>query len=528
MKFAVVFSLALLSGISASPSIYPHVSTQKFQERISDRKMHPAPDHSLYSKAANAKDINPEELTSDYWLNNAKAFVDEQLKKMPNKNKAKNIIMFLGDGMSHPSIAAARVYMGGEEKKLSFEDFPHTASSKTYCVDRQVADSACTATAYLQGIKANYATMGVTAEVLRSDCVESMNKEKHTYSIAAWAMAEGKDAGFVTTTRITHASPGGVYANIADRDWENNEMVEQDCEDSDLVDDIAEQLVYGEVANKLKVMMGGGSRAFYNTTETSHGKPGHRTDGKDLVKEWMDADSKRVFVNDRKGLMALSADVPQVMGLFNSDHIEYNLDIQRDDLQEVMPSLTDMTLKAIEILSKSDNGYFLFSEGGRIDHGHHKNEAKYAIDEAAEFSKAIEATLKVVDLNETLIVVTADHGHVMTLAGYAARHNDIFGFGGNGDDNMPYMTMSYANGLGFYGHKTDAGRVDPSTIDRSANDFRFPTTLPVDSESHGGEDVGIWAIGPWSHLFQGTMEQHAIPHIMAYAACIGDGLRMCD
>lgn len=90
------------------------------------------------------------------------------------------------------------------------------------------------------------------------------------------------------------------------------------------------------------------------------------------------------------------------------------------------------------------------------------------------------------------------------------------------------MTMSYANGLGFYVHKTDEGRVDASKIDRTANGFRFPTTLPVDSESHGGEDVGIWAVGPWAHLFQGTMEQHAIPHIMAYAACIGDGLKMCD
>lgn len=419
MKFAVLFSLTLLSGISAGPSIYPYQPTQQFHERISDRKMHPSPDHSLYSKAANAKAVSPDELKSEYWMDNAMAFVQEQLKKMPNKNQAKNIIMFLGDGMSHPSIAAARVYMGGEEKKLAFEDFPHTASSKTYCVDRQVADSACTATAYLQGIKANYATMGVTAEVQRSDCVLSMDKTKHTYSIASWAMDADKDAGFVTTTRITHASPGGVYANIADRDWENDAKVDEDCPDSSLVDDIAEQLVHGEVATKLKVMMGGGSRAFYNATVMSHGLPGHRVDGKNLVQEWLAADSKRVFINDRQGLMALSADVPQVMGLFNSDHIEYNLDIQRDNLQEIMPSLTDMTLKAIEILSKNEKGYFLFSEGGRIDHGHHKNEAKYAIDEAAEFSKAIEATLKVVNLTETLIVVTADHGHVMSLGGYA-------------------------------------------------------------------------------------------------------------
>jgi alkaline phosphatase len=86
----------------------------------------------------------------------------------------------------------------------------------------------------------------------------------------------------------------------------------------------------------------------------------------------------------------------------------------------------------------------------------------------------------------------------------------------------------YANGLGYYVHTNpEGGRKDPTKIDRSANNFRFPTTLPVDSETHGGEDVGIWAVGPWAHLFQGTLEQHVIPHVMAYASCIGDGLTLC-
>lgn len=90
------------------------------------------------------------------------------------------------------------------------------------------------------------------------------------------------------------------------------------------------------------------------------------------------------------------------------------------------------------------------------------------------------------------------------------------------------MTLSYANGLGYYNHTTTGGRVNPNSLDRSSNDFRFPATVPKDSESHGGEDVGIWAIGPWAHLFQGTLEQNVIPHVMAYASCIGDGMNMCD
>lgn len=95
------------------------------------------------------------ELSKEYHLDKAKKFIDEQIKKKRhlNKNIAKNIIIFLGDGMSVPTIAAARIYAGGTEKSLSFERFPHVAMSKTYCVDHQIADSACTATGTERRIK---------------------------------------------------------------------------------------------------------------------------------------------------------------------------------------------------------------------------------------------------------------------------------------------------------------------------------------------------------------------------------------
>lgn len=372
-----------------------------------------------HSKLVNGKALD-EENNSEYWLNNAKAFVQEQLKKQPSEKKAKNIIIFLGDGMSHPTIAAARVQMGGEEKKLYFENFPNTASSKTYCVDKQVADSACSATAYLTGVKANDATIGLNAQALRTNCFDGNIDSKKTESIASWAMKAGKDAGFVTTTRVTHASPTGVYGNIADRDWEYDGAVTNDGCNSTEVNDIAEQLVYNEISQKLKVMMGGGSRNFIPTTEEMNEFKGYRTDGKNLVNEWKDLNPKGTFVSTNTDLNNIDpTKVDKLLGLFSSDHIFYNLDIQRDGLQHLMPSLTNMTLKAIDILSQNNEGYFLFVEGGRIDHGHHKNYARYAVDEAVEFSKAIEATVAKVNLDETLIVVTADHGHVMTLSGYA-------------------------------------------------------------------------------------------------------------
>lgn len=361
-----------------------------------------------------------DEIKTEFWLNRAKAFVEEQVQKTPNIKKAKNIIMFMGDGMSHPSIAAARVQMGDEGEKLAFEDFPYTASSKTYCVDVQVADSACTATAYLSGVKTNDAVIGLSGNALRSNCAASNVASNRAESIAAWAMNAGKAAGFVTTTRVTHASPAGVYAHIADRDWENDFKIRDSGCDDQLVDDIAEQLVLGNVGSRLKVMFGGGSKNFIDELYQEHGTNGIRKDGRNLINEWRALNPTSTYVNSKQGLTNLDpANTQQVLGLFNSDHISYNLDVQRDGLQDVMPSLTDLTLKAIDILSQSDEGFFLFVEGGRIDHGHHDNFARYAIDETVEFSKAIEEAMKKIDTEETLVVVTADHGHVMTLAGYA-------------------------------------------------------------------------------------------------------------
>lgn len=84
----------------------------------------------------------------EYHIKNGVEFVKKQQLKASslNTNIAKNVVLFLGDGMSVPTLSATRVYIGGEEKSLAFEDFPFVAMSKTYCVDYQVADSACTAT----------------------------------------------------------------------------------------------------------------------------------------------------------------------------------------------------------------------------------------------------------------------------------------------------------------------------------------------------------------------------------------------
>lgn len=88
------------------------------------------------------------------------------------------------------------------------------------------------------------------------------------------------------------------------------------------------------------------------------------------------------------------------------------------------------------------------------------------------------------------------------------------------------MKLMYANGPGYPNHMSAAQstRIDLSKIDTSSNKFRFPATLQLSSETHGGDDVAVFASGPWSHLFSGVYEQNVIPYLIAYASCVGEGL----
>lgn len=140
------------------------------------------------------------------------------------------------------------------------------------------------------------------------------------------------------------------------------------------MDDITEQLVHGEVGQKLKVVLGCGAREFLDSTITDDdGENGSRNDGKNLINEWKNINSNRVFVSNKDDLMNIDVTKgEQVLGIFGTAHCLYNLEVKEQKLEAVKPSLAEMTEKAIKILSQNENGYFLFAEGGRIDHGHRK------------------------------------------------------------------------------------------------------------------------------------------------------------
>ncbi|XP_062832958.1 alkaline phosphatase isoform X1 [Anolis carolinensis] len=457
-----------------------------------------------------------------YWNSKAKQTLESALKLTPMNHRAKNIIFFLGDGMGVPTITAARIYKGqmagnsGEETVLAMEKFPYVALSKTYNVNRQVPDSAGTGTAYLCGVKANAKTLGVSAAAVFEECNTTFGNE--VYSILHRAKASGKAVGIVTTTRVQHASPGASYAHSVSRDWYGDrdlpkDAVRQGCKD------IAYQLVHNTDIN---VILGGG-RMYMTPKGTPDpeypdvsGHKGTRKDGLNLIEKWLSGKKGVHYVWNKTALDAVNEHTTNyLMGLFEPKDMNYEL--ERNNKTD--PSIVEMTEKAIRILRKNPKGFFLFVEGGRIDHGHHSSKARHALTEAVMMDRAIERAVELTDASETLTVVTADHSHVFTFGGSTPRGNNILGLAPKmAMDNRSYTSILYGNGPGYA--LKDGTRQNVSSVALDKMDYRQQAAVPLASETHGGEDVAIMAQGPMAHLFHGIQEQNYIAHVMAYAGCI--------
>uniref|UniRef100_A0A671MVI8 Alkaline phosphatase n=1 Tax=Sinocyclocheilus anshuiensis TaxID=1608454 RepID=A0A671MVI8_9TELE len=466
----------------------------------------------------------------DFWKEWAQRTLKNALTLQDlNKNVAKNIILFLGDGMGVPTVTAARILKGqmsgqsGEETQLEMDKFPYVALSKTYNTNAQVPDSAGTATAYLCGVKANEGTVGVSAAAVRSQCNTTQGNE--VTSILKWAKDAGKSVGIVTTTRVNHATPSAAYAHCVDRDWYSDgdmptEALQSGCKD------IARQLF--ENIPDIDVIMGGGRRNMYprNTPDVEYpGDKKHngtRKDGRNLVGEWIDR--KGYYAWNRKDLLSLNPNnVDYLLGLFEPADLPYELERNK----ETDPSLTEMVDVAIKILRKNERGFYLLVEGGRIDHGHHEGKAKQALHEAVEMDRAITRADLLTSIYDTLTVVTADHSHVFSFGGYTPRGNSIFGLAPTVSDidQKPFTSILYGNGPGF--KLVNSTRENVSTVDYEQNNYQAQSAVPLRMETHGGEDVAIFSKGPMAHLLHGVQEQHYIPHVMAYAACIGQNKDHC-
>jgi alkaline phosphatase len=437
---------------------------------------------------------------------------------------AKNVIFFLGDGMGISTVTAARIFAGqsagatGEEYDLAFDRFPHLALIKTYNTNAQVPDSAGTITAITTGEKTRIGVLGVNGSVERDDCAAALTNTLPT--LAELAEQKGMSTGIVSTARITHATPAGAYAHSPNRNWESSASTPDEAEALGCKD-IALQLVEMSHGDGLDVILGGGRREFLPIEADDPeypSRPGLRDDSRNLIDEWLAADSKRQFTwRGDEFAQWLASDEPvdgQLMGLFEPSHMKYEADRQRDPGKE--PSLQDMTALAVKQLAENDQGYFLLVEAGRIDHAHHFSNAYRALTDTVALSDAVQWAVENVDLADTLIVVTADHSHTMTISGYPRRGNPILGTVETEPGKpildatgVPYTTLSYANGPGY-----KKQRPNLSKINTQDPDYQQLGTVPTQSETHAGEDVAAFAVGQNAAAVRGVMEQNRLFNVM--------------
>ncbi len=334
----------------------------------------------------------------------------------------RNLILCIGDGMSGASITGGRILAGQlaglpnpAEGHLFIDSFPATAFLETYALDQLVTDSAAGITALVTGEKTQVGRLGIVT--LEDGSVRSLR------TILEMAEAQGRSTGVVSTTRITHATPAGCYSHEVDRNEEAAIAVQLLPSDPDY---------NRNLGNGVEVVLGGGRRAFLPKIEgllDEEGAGGTRTDGRDLRVDFRKAGY--TYVWNREGLLLLDVSrTDRLLGLFDSSHMTYDSERPLDIGGE--PSLREMAEVAVRLLSKNPKGFFLMVEGGRIDHALHERHDVRAFEEVIAFDDAIRAISTLVDPEETLLIVTADHAHALSMVADApdSLHSEAFGGGG--------------------------------------------------------------------------------------------------
>lgn len=476
-------------------------------------------------------------------------FSNQDDDRTQSRRRAKNVILFIGDGMGVSTVSATRTFSVGVAGQLVVDQFPYTALSKTYSEDSITPDSAPTMSAMMTGINTNQSVIGFAEETEPNDFNHDGDGDA-SWTLLELAKARGMKVGVVSTARATHATPAATYAHINQRDNENAIALQA----------LPTAATYNRRLRRgLDVLMGGGRQFFVpNTSIDEEGGTGSRTDGRDLRAEFQTAGY--TYVWNKAGFNALTTSNLPVLGLFERSHMEYEYDRPTDLGGE--PSLTDMTVKTIQLLENASRrgagGYFLHVEAGRIDHAHHEGNSFRALIDTEELDEAIGAAAQIVDLRETLIIVSADHSHVFNIAGYPMRplqelpysvnsfapdyaNTESHGHGildlvydlnqstghvseSTDRNGVPYTILGYSNGPGYRG----TPRVDPRVDPFPGRNGQIPTgpwhqayfqeaAVPLSSETHSGEDVAIYAIGPGADRVRGTVKNTHIFHVMKEA-----------
>jgi alkaline phosphatase len=480
------------------------------------------------------------------WVKKGEAALSAAQKIQPKNQRAKNVILFVGDGMGVATVTAARIFEGqnkgidGEGNLLAFEKLPYVALAKTYSANQQTSDSAPTMTAMVTGVKTNDSLISVSQAIDIDEVDVAKIKAETLITILETAEMKGLSTGVITTARLTHATPAATFSHTSNRDWESDAQLPKGTKIKDIAAQLIDHFGKNGIGDGLEVAMGGGRTKFLPNTISDPeyaNKKGERQDGRHLINEYQQK-FKADYVWNKTQFDAIDPHrTERLLGLFEPSHMQYEYD-RTYDKKNNEPSLTEMTTKAIDILAKNKRGYLLVVEAGRIDHAHHIGNAYRALSDTVALSDAVKATLAKVSLEDTLLIVTADHSHTFTIAGYPARGNPILGkvvapgatLTTKAEDGKPYTTLNYANGVGFHedesdGHALTEENISPQTgrftnletVNTLLPNYHQEALIPLKSETHGGEDVAIFAGGPKAHLFSGVQEQTHIYYVMKHA-----------
>lgn len=328
----------------------------------------------------------------------------------------KNVIFMIGDGTGIAQLYSGQLQEVGSDGYLHAQRLPITGIIKTHAEDNLITDSASGATAYSCGIKTNNGVIAQDSD--GNECVTLMEL----------AQQAGMKTGLVATSGVTHATPASFATHIDSR----NKYSE-----------IAEQMVESEV----DVILGGGLEYFIPSDSAGS----NREDQLNVLSSLRDQGYSVVL--DRQAM--IEEDSEQIFGLFSPSGMPS---------KNRVPSLAEMTNKAVESLSSNENGFFLMVEGSQIDWGGHANETPYVVREVKDFDDAIGVVLTFAQENPgTLVIITADHETGgMTINGVNRENTMVdIAWTSTGHTGTPIPLMAYGpHAVEFSGwwDNTDIGK----------------------------------------------------------------------
>ncbi|WP_431205743.1 alkaline phosphatase [Bradyrhizobium betae] len=464
--------------------------------------------------------------------------------------KAKNVILFIGDGMSPAHRVAARILSKGiaegkSRGKLAIDDMPHMALVATAGSDSIITDSANSASAYATGHKSAVNALGVYADRTASpfddprvETITSLARRRHGMAI-----------GIVTNTEIEDATPAAMVGHTRRRA---------------AYDEIVEQYF----AAKPDVLMGGGSANFLPKSATGS----KRKDEADYIVKFHEAGYQIATTASELSASAAKSETGRLLGLFATGNMDGVLDrkflggggVKKFPEQ---PDLTEQVQAALNILSKNETGFFLMVESGLIDKYAHLLDMERAVYDTIMLDNAVRQTREWARArgDDTLILVLADHNHPNSLVGTV---NDDMG----STPNVPLRErVGVYEQAGFPNYPAPDAEGYPSRVDVSRRLAIFSASLPdhyetfrpkldnpneptvkaadggtfkanekyrdvpgavlrpgnlsamIGASVHSGEDVILTATGPGSERVHGSMDNTEVFRVMVEALGLAAG-----